>query len=172
MPEGVQGGGSAQVVQQIESLLAQLAQEQPEPQVQQAIKGIQAQVEPLQQILGAQQAQNMQGGLQNPTGPPPAGGPGGAGAPPPGGSPGEGSELPPEPGGAMPPEHGGEPGGGGEHGHHTIEIQIKPGGPKTFAGAKKAAMATHRERGHFDPNTPAGETPSTPRTKNKAKAKA
>jgi hypothetical protein len=50
-----------------------------------------------------------------------------------------------------------------------IHIGAKGGGPKTFADAKKAAMATHAERGHFDKNTPKGETPSTPRTKNKAK---
>jgi hypothetical protein len=143
------------ILQQIESLLAQLAQNSPEPEVQHAVMNIQKQVEPLQQLMGAQDTQNMQSGLQNPTG----------------GAPGGGEEEPPGPGGMpgqMPGMTGGhEAGGGGEH--HVLEIHIGAGGPKTFADAKKAAMSTHAARGHFDRSTPAGETPSTPRTKSKAK---
>lgn len=153
--------GGGQILQQIEQLLAQLAQEQPDPQVQHAIKGIQQQVEPLQQIVGGQQGQNMQGGLNNPGAP-------GEQAPPPGGMPGmnagggAGAEEAPPAGG---------PGGGAPHGGATpvLAIHVAPGGPKSFGEAKKAAMATHAERGHFDKNTPKGETPSTPRTKAKAK---
>lgn len=154
--------GSSQILQQIEGLLAQLAQAEPEPEVQRAIQGIQKQVEPLQQILGAQDAQNMQSGLQNPTGG--AGGAGGEEAP----------EAPGGPAGALgagagaPPtgdEGGGAPGGE----HHVVEIHIGAGGPKTFGDAKKAAMAMHGERGHFDPGTPKGETPSSAKTKAKAK---
>lgn len=152
-----------QILQQIESLLSQLAQASPEPQVQQAIQGIQKQVEPLQQILGAQQAQGQSSGLQNPGGAPEAGG--GAGAiPPPGGvepgGAGDESELP----------QGGAPAEGGDH-HGVAEIHIKmaPGGPKSFGDAKKAAMAQHASSGHFDPHTAKGETPSTAKTKAKAK---
>lgn len=148
--------GSAQILQQIEGLLAQLAQSEPEPEVQRAIQGIQKQVEPLQQILGAQDAQNAQSGLQNPTGG--AGAAGGA----PGGEEEEGAGA-----GAPPPANGAGGGAGGEH--HVLEIHIGAGGPKTFADAKKAAMAMHGERGHFDPGTPKGEMPSSAKTKAKAK---
>ena len=159
-------GEGSQILEQIEGLLAQLAQSEPEPEVQRAIQGIQKQVEPLQQVLGAQDIQNQQGGLANPTG-------GGAGAM--GGMPAPGGAGMPT--GAEPPEElpeggaagGAPPSGGDHHGVAEIHIKMAPGGPKSFGDAKKAAMAMHGEKGHFDPHTPKGETPSTPKTKAKAK---
>lgn len=152
-PGGDAGGGgqSAQLVQQIEALLAQLAQEQPNPQVQQIVQAVQKPIEALQQVVGTNDAQNMQSGLANP---------GGGGA----GGPGSEDELPP-------PATGGHEGAGGGGEHHVVEVHIgvPSGGPKSFGGAKKAAMAQHAASGHFDPNTPKGETPSTPKTKSKAK---
>ena len=121
---------------------ARLARGKKDPQVQQAIQGIQQQVEPLQQMVGKNDQAEMQSGLANPSGE--AGGePGGAA------------------GGGAP-----EPGGGGEGATHSVEIHIRP---TSFKGANKAAMATHGERGHFDRGTPKGESPTTPRTKARAK---
>lgn len=161
-------GEASQTLQQIESLLAQLAQEQPEPQVQQAIQGIQKQVEPLQQILGAQQAQGQSSGLENP-----AGAPGGAAGaiPPPGagGVPGGAGEPEPELPAAGGAPGGAPPAGGDHHGVAEIHIKMAPGGPKSFGDAKKAAMAQHSASGHFDPHTAKGETPSSEKSKNKAK---
>jgi hypothetical protein len=108
------------------------------------------QAEALQTVVGKDDEQDMQSGLANPTGGGTAGGI--------------------EPGGELP--GGGEPSAGSGSDHHGVaEIHIKmaPGGPKTFGDAKKAAMAMHSEKGHFDPNTPKGETPSSARSKSKAK---
>ena len=94
---GAGGSGGAQILQQIEALLAQLAQSEPEPAIQQAVKGMAQQAEALQQIVGKDDEQDMQSGLANPGG--------GAEAPA-----GDGEE-PGAGGGAMPPEGA----GGGDH---------------------------------------------------------
>jgi hypothetical protein len=151
------GGQGAQILQQVEGLLTQLAQSEPEPEVQQAIQGILQQVQPLMQLVGKDDMQDMQSGLNNPSGPPPGE---------------EGGEMPGGAGGQELPSGGGaegapSPGGGDEGATHHVEIHITPA--KTFAGARKQAMATHAQRGHFSQHTPAGERPSTDRTKNKAK---
>lgn len=161
-PPGQGGSGGAQIMQDIQQKLAQLAQAEPEPEIQQAVAKMSQEAEALETVLGKDDAQDMQSGLANP------GAPGGEAA---GGMPGGA----PAPGGAAPAEElpaggGAAPEGGGDH-HGVAEIHIKmqPGGPKTFGAAKKAAMATHAERGHFDKNTPKGETPSSQRSKSKAK---
>lgn len=139
-------------MQQIQSLLAQLVQMEPEPEIQQAVQTMSKQAEALEGVLGKDDEQDMQSGLANPTG---------GGAPSPAGGP---EELP----GAGAP--GGDAGGGEHHGVAEVHIKMTPeGGPKTFGDAKKAAMAMHAEKGHFDPHTPAGETPSSQKSKSKAK---
>ena len=122
---GAGGVGGAQILQQIEQLLMQLAQSEPEPQIQQAVSAIGQQVSALQQVVGKDDMQDMQSGLANP---------GGSGGMPPGGE---------------------EPAAAEE--------------PKSFAGAKKAAMANFKEKGHFSKNTPKGETPESEKSKNKKK---
>lgn len=145
-------GQSAQIVQQIETLLAQLAQEEPDPAIQRLIKQAQAPIEQLQQAAGKDDMEDMQSGLAAPGGMgegPPAEEGGGLGGPPGGG---------PEPG-----ERGGE---GGEHPALVIHI----GAPsKSFKGANKAAMANMRERGHFNPRGAPGEEQRTERTRAKAR---
>src|SRR5437879_1752052 len=150
--------GGAQIVQQIEGLLAQLAQAEPEPVIQRMIQEIQKPIEQLQQVVGKDDMQDMHGGGMEGVGGM-GGGMGGAAA---GGMPsptGEGGgELPSGAGGAS---EGGEPGG--------LVIHIKPGGSKSFGGANKAAMANFRQKGHFGSGS---EAPETERTRNKAKARA
>lgn len=151
-------GSGAQIVQQIEGLLAQLAEQEPEPEIQRAIQAIQTQLEPLQQVVGKDDEQDMQSGLVNPGGAPPpmnAAGLGGAGGGPSleGGSQSDTSEIPPS---------------GGEKGPvHALEIHIKPA-PKSFGAANKAAMATHREKGHFNPRGEKGEPQESQRSRYKA----
>lgn len=159
-PAGAGGSGGAQIVQQIEDLLMQLSQMEPEPEIQQAVQSIQERLEPLQQLLGKDDQQDMQSGLANPGGAAP-------GEEPPGGGAG-GMPAGPESAGMPAPTEGG--GGGGEP-THEVEIHIRPagGGSKSFGGAKKEAMANLKEKGHFSRSTPKGEKPSTDRTKSKAK---
>lgn len=149
---GAGGSGGAQILQQIEALLAQLAEAEPQPAIQQAVKDMAQQAEALQQVVGKDDEQDMQSGLANPSG---------GGEMPPGGG---AKELPAEGGAGMPPDSG----AGGDH-HGVAEIHIKMGAPKSFGGARKAAMANHAEKGHFSKSTPKGETPQSDRTKNKAK---
>ena len=153
-PEGGTAGGgqSAQILQQIEELLMQLAQSDASPEVQSAVQELSSGVEALQQVVGSQDMQNMQSGLNNPGAP----GEGAAGL-----GLGEAGGSPAEEAGESPTEEGAE---GGPT--HEVEIHIRP---SSFKGARQAAMATHRERGHFDRSTPKGKTPQTDRTKNKAK---
>lgn len=151
------GGGGAQILQQIEDLLNQLVQSEPEPEIQQAVQGMMQQVQDLQQVVGQDMGQDQGEGL--------GGAPAGGGMPEPGGAGGQ-EEMPPSPGGAPAPEGGA---GGGEGPTHEVEIHIRPTGG--FKGARKAAMATHAERGHFSKTTPKGETPQSDRSKNKAKSK-
>jgi hypothetical protein len=47
---------------------------------------------------------------------------------------------------------------------HALEVHIKPVG-KGFAGARKAAMANHAEKGHFNPKGEKGEEQETQRSK-------
>lgn len=156
-PAGQGGSGGAQILQQIEGLLAQLAETEPEPEIQQAVQQMAQQVEALQTVVGKEDAQDMQSGLANPTG--------GGALPGAGGAEEEGL-----PGGAAAPEVGGAaPGGSDHHGVAEVHIKMSPGGPKTFGDARKAAMAQHKASGHFDKNTPKGQTPSSERSKNKAK---
>lgn len=155
-PAGQGGSGGSQILQQIEGLLAQLVQSEPEPQIQQAVQTISKQVEALQGVIGKDDEQDMQSGLANPTG--------GGAMPAAGGA--EGAEEPQLPGAGAP---GGDAGGGDHHGVAEIHIKMQPGGPKTFGDAKKAAMAHFGEKGHFDPNTKKGETPQSQRSKSKAK---
>lgn len=131
---GAVGGQSAQTVQQIESLLAQLSQEEPDPQVQHLIQQAQQPMEALQQAVGKDDTEDMSSGLHNP------GGDGGQ-------------------------EAGGSPEGGG---HPVMEIHIGSA-PKTFDGAKKAAMKNFQEKGHFSGSTPKGSKPETQKAKSKAK---
>lgn len=150
---GAGGSGGAQIMQDIQEKLVQLSQMEPEPEIQQAVAEMSKQAETLEGVLGKDDEQDMQSGLANPTG---------GGAPPPGG--GAEEELP----GAGAPA-GGDAGGGDHHGVAEIHIKMAPGGPKSFGDARKAAMAMHAEKGHFDPHTPKGETPSSPKSKSKAK---
>lgn len=150
-PAGAGGSGGAQILQQIQSLLAQLVQAEPEPEIQQAVQTMAKQAEALETVVGKSDEQDMQSGLANPTG---GGGLAGAG----------GAEEP-----GAEPSMGADAGGNDHHGVAEIHIKMAPGGPKSFGDAKKAAMAMHAEKGHFDPNTPKGETPSSPKSKNKAK---
>lgn len=145
-------GASAQTVQQIVMLLTQLAQEEPDPQVQQLVKAMMQPAQALEQVMGKDDEGDAMSGLHNP------GAPGGEEAEP-GGAPGGGL-----PGGDA---SGAEPGeGGGEH--HVVEVHI--GVPsKSFAGARKEAMSNFKEKGHFSRSAPKGAPPQTDRTKNKAK---
>lgn len=147
------GGQSAQLVQQIEGLLMQLAQSEPDPQIQHLIQQLSEPIQQLQQVVGKDDTEDMSSGLHNPGGEEAPGGAGGAagGAPMPGGA------------GA-----GAGEGAGGEH--HVVEVHIgvPSGGPKSFGDAKKAAMANFKEKGHFG-SGPKGSPPETERAKNKAK---
>lgn len=89
LPAGAGGGGGAQILQQIEGLLAQLTQMSPQPEVVQAVAHLAPQIEALQQVIGKSEEGDMSSGLANP-----GGAPGGAPAP-----------------GGMPPMPGGAPGG-------------------------------------------------------------
>lgn len=151
-PAGQGGTGGATILQDIQSKLAQLAQIEPEPAIQQAVTKMSEDAQALEGVVGKDDEQDMASGLANPTG-------GGA-------APGTGGVEEPE----LPAGGGAEaPGGSDHHGVAEIHIKMAPGGPKTFGDAKKAAMATHRERGHFDRSTPKGETPTSAKTKAKAK---
>lgn len=149
---GAGGGQSAQLLQQITQLLTQLAQEQSDPQVQEAVKGMMDQATQLEGVVGQNDVAAMQGGLHNPGGEEePLAEPGGGAAP--GGDVGQ-SEI-----------GGGD--SGGDHGGAEIHVKIAP--PKSFSGAKKAAMSTFGEKGHFDPKGEKGKAPTTQKSKNKAK---
>lgn len=159
-------GQGAQILQQVGTLLAQLAQQEPEPSIQRAIVGVIKQLDPLMTVIGANDTQDMTSGLNNPTGPTdPTGGMGAGG--------GMGGPPPPDPnsppgGGGMggpPPDMGAMlaagPGGagGGMGGMPSSE-----GPPKSFGGAKEAAMANFHEKGHFGKG-PKGEEQETDKTK-------
>lgn len=155
-------GQGTQLLQQVGDLLGQLAQQETEPTIQRAIMGIMKQMEPLMTLVGQDDQQDMSSGLATPNGPAAGNGPGpptpGSPPPGPGGSPMPGG--PPDVGGAMSSEGIGgldpSAGGGGEP-------------PKTFEGAKAAAMATHRDKGHFNPHGAKGEEQETDKTKNRKK---
>lgn len=138
------GGQSAQILQQIQMLLVQLGQSEPDPEVQHLVQQAMQPIQALEGVVGKTDEANAMSGLHNPGG---EGGEGveGAGAEPAGGS------------------------GGGEH--HVVEVHIgvPAGGPKTPGDAKKAAMANFKEKGHFSGSTPKGVAPQTDRTKNRAK---
>lgn len=147
------GGGaqSAQIVQQIEQLLAQLAQSEPEPQIQSLVQQVMGPIQQLQQAVGQDTQEDMSGvpGGEAEEGT-------GAGAA--GGMPAAG-----EAGGGAP--EGTE--GGGEH--HVVEVHIGvPGGQKDFKSANKAAAANFKAKGHFG-SGPKGSPPETQKAKNKAK---
>lgn len=69
-PQGGAGGGQGvQILQQIQDLLSQLGQVETDPGVQRAVSSMQQLIDPLMQAVGANDAQNMQSGVANPTGP-------------------------------------------------------------------------------------------------------
>jgi len=131
-------GGGAQIVQQIESLLMQLAQQEPEPAIQRMIRDVQQPIEALQQVVGRDDTEDMAAGEGEMMGGPPGG-----------------------EGGATPPE--GAEGGKGP----ALVIHIGAGGPKDMGTARKAAMANFRSKGHFNPKGQPGEEQATERTRAK-----
>lgn len=152
-PAGQGGTGGAEILQDIEAKLAQLAQMEPEPEIQQAVADMAKQAEALQTVVGKDDQQDMQSGLANPTGGGAMPGAGGAEEPDLAASGGEGA-----------PE-----GGGDHHGVAEIHIKMAPGGPKNFGDANKAAMSSFKDKGHFDPHTEKGKTPQSQKSKSKAK---
>lgn len=163
-------GQGTQILQQVGDLLAQLAQQETEPTIQRAIMSIMKQMDPLMQLVGQDDQQDMSSGLATPNGPGAGspmggaglglGGAGPAGPMPPGGPPVPGSPMPggpPDLGGGMSSE-GPASGPGGPAEEPT---------PKTFAGAKKAAMANHAEKGHFSKSGSKGENLRSDKQKNR-----
>lgn len=68
---GAPPGQSAQLLQQVQDLLAQVMQSESDPDVQNAVGSILQVLEPLMQKVGGNDAQQMQSGLNTPGGPPP-----------------------------------------------------------------------------------------------------
>lgn len=142
-PQGGAGGGQGvQILQQIQDLLSQLGQVETDPGVQRAVNSMQQLIDPLMQAVGANDAQDMQSGLANPTGPITGGG-----------GVGDLSDLP----GA------GESSEGPKGGRESQEP------PKSFKGASKAALANFGSKGHFSKSGSKGEQLQTEKTKNRNK---
>lgn len=137
-PQGGAGGGQGvQILQQIQSLLAQLAQTETDPGVQRAVNSMSQLIDPLMQAVGASDQQNMTSGVANPTDPT-----GGMGAG-------------PDTMGSLPGAGGGSEGtkGGAE--------------PSSFKGASKAAAANFADKGHFSKSGSKGESLQTDKQKNR-----
>lgn len=147
-------GQGAQMLQQVGDILAALAQQETEPQIQRGIMAVMKQLEPLMPLVARDDQQDMTSGLNTPGGPPgPPGGPPpgmdmGAGPPLAGGPPG-GPGLP----GAPPGGPGGPPDMGGnissERGPDTFNPSTQGGGSRTFRGARAEAMENKRRTGSY-----------------------
>jgi hypothetical protein len=140
---GAGGGQGTQIIQQIQGLLQQLGQATQQPAVQHAIDAINQVLGPIAQAVGAEES-GPQGSMSSGLANPTGG---------------DGSTQSSAPAG---PDNMGESGRSSEG---------TKAGPSSFAGAKKAAMANHAEKGHFSKSGSKGEQLQTDKTKNRTKAK-
>jgi hypothetical protein len=128
-------GQSSQLLQQIQDLLSQIMQNEPEPAIQRAVGSMLQMTQDLGQVLGRNDQQDMMSGLNTP-------------------------------GGAAPPMGGGMAGPDLMGGTRSSEGPATGGG---FPGAKAAAMANFREKGHFSKSGSKGEQLQTEKTRNRLK---
>jgi hypothetical protein len=70
-------GQSSQILQQVQGLLAQIMQNEPEPAIQRAVNAMLQMTDDLSKVLGQNDQQDMSSGLNTPGGAMPPGGPGG-----------------------------------------------------------------------------------------------
>jgi hypothetical protein len=155
-------GQGAMLLQQVGDLLGQLAQQETEPTIQRSVLRVMKELEPLMNLVGADDQQDMTSGLATPGGPPEAGagsdqesptgapddyagaapgGPGGPGMPP--GGPGGGDLSMPGP----PPDFGGVISSRGPV--SKLDRSTQSGGSKSFKGARRDAMKNLSEKGSF-----------------------
>jgi hypothetical protein len=140
MGAGPGPGQSSQLIQQVQALLAQIMQNEPEPAIQRAVNAMLQMTDDLSKVLGQNDQQDMQSGLNTP---------GGAMAP--GG---------PPPGGGV---------GGPDLSGGTISSEGPATPPTTFKGANKAALANFKSKGNFSKSGSKGEELQTEKTKNRLK---
>jgi len=147
-PDPTQGGGagpgpgpgqSSQLIQQVQDLLAQIMQNEPEPAIQRAVNAMLQMTQDLSQVLGRNDQQDMMSGLNTPGGGP--------------------SPVPPTGGGAGGPDLAGG----------TQSSEGPTPEPTTFGGARKAAMANFAKKGNFSKSGSKGEALQTEKTRNRLK---
>jgi hypothetical protein len=136
------GGQGTLILQQVQQLLAQLMQSETDPNIQNGVGELLKAIDPLMQAIGQNDAQAMNSGLNTPGG-------------------GLGPDM-----GGLPPE-----GSPAEEAGESPSQEAAEGGGKGFGGAKKAAMANFKSKGHFSKKGSKGENLQTQKAKNRAKGR-